>query len=285
MSKSTKIIAALGVVAGIGAAALPMASYAETSSAPYNVSGNVDLYVEVPEAIAMTITGNNDNDAYDDPNEAAHGAINVFSGFNATGANPLTAGTVDGHTVNASTTVKSSSYTTLSQNAAVNGESADAAGSYTDGKTPNGFASTITVYTNAANGYNLSATGAQSINDGAAEPTYLAPDLKNGNYSIAANGTVTAGTSGWGYKAVKYMLNGTEADNEDTATEPAANAEQVIPGSYSAMPAYGTTNIIDTLGKATKNGRKTVVLYGVGTASDQAAGVYKTTLLYTATTK
>ena len=102
-------------------------------------------------------------------------------------------------------------------------------------------------------------------------------------YDIPANGTVNAGTKGWGYKAVKYMNGNEEADNEETG------AAQQDPATltYEAMPAYGgaTPNVIDELDKATKNGRTTVVLYGVGTASDQAAGVYKTTLLYTATTK
>ena len=55
MSKTTKIIAALGVVAGLGVAALPAFTYAAE-----NVTGDVEVQVEVVPAIAMTITGNND---------------------------------------------------------------------------------------------------------------------------------------------------------------------------------------------------------------------------------
>ena len=55
MSKTTKIIAALGVVAGLGVAALPAFSYATST-----VAGEVELSAEVNEAIAMTILGNGD---------------------------------------------------------------------------------------------------------------------------------------------------------------------------------------------------------------------------------
>ena len=48
MSKSTKIIAALGVVAGLGVAALPLSSFAATT-------GDVNVKVEVGSTISMTI--------------------------------------------------------------------------------------------------------------------------------------------------------------------------------------------------------------------------------------
>ena len=61
MSKTTKIIAALGVVAGIGVASLPLASYAEGET---SVSGNVRIEVEISPAIAMRIHSNADDYTY-----------------------------------------------------------------------------------------------------------------------------------------------------------------------------------------------------------------------------
>lgn len=58
MSKSKTILAGLGVVAALGVAALSLSSYAAIT--PASVAGNVDLYVEVQPAIAITIAGNND---------------------------------------------------------------------------------------------------------------------------------------------------------------------------------------------------------------------------------
>ena len=61
MSKTTKIIAALGVVAGIGVASLPLASYADGET---SVSGNVRVEVEISPAIAMRIHSNADDYTY-----------------------------------------------------------------------------------------------------------------------------------------------------------------------------------------------------------------------------
>ncbi|MBQ6355387.1 hypothetical protein IJJ18_03195 [Candidatus Saccharibacteria bacterium] len=66
MSKTTKIIAALGVVAGIGVASLPLASYAEGET---SVSGNVRLEVEISPAIAMRIHSNADQTCTDDDSD------------------------------------------------------------------------------------------------------------------------------------------------------------------------------------------------------------------------
>ncbi|MBQ3306445.1 hypothetical protein IJH02_03380 [Candidatus Saccharibacteria bacterium] len=59
MSKTTKIIAALGVVSGLGVAAMPALTFADTS-----VSGNVKVEVEITPAIAMKIHSNNDQNNY-----------------------------------------------------------------------------------------------------------------------------------------------------------------------------------------------------------------------------
>lgn len=73
MSKTTKIIAALGVVAGLGVAALPAFTYAVTNR---SVEGAVKLDVEVLPSLAMTIHSNGDptNTYYaEDPDNAAAG--------------------------------------------------------------------------------------------------------------------------------------------------------------------------------------------------------------------
>ena len=128
MSKSTKIIAALGVVAGLGVAALPAFTYAAS------VTGNADLYVQVDPAIAMTIRGNNDNPSATDPDPAhVHqaGETTETHGL-ADRANPDGAFGITANTLTSSSAIT--------------------------GMLPNSYDSTystVTVYTNDAGGYNL----------------------------------------------------------------------------------------------------------------------------------
>jgi len=178
MSKTTKIIAALGVVAGLGVAALPAFTYAAET-----VSGNVDLYVEVLPAIAMTITGNNDDNSH---YGSGNGAVDVF--------NPATAASssIDGHTTPAAaTTVASSSWTSLLPNAVANGNDT------------NGFKSTITVYTNAAGGYTL------NVKDADATLALTKVGSTETIPALAADGNLVAGTAAWGYKIDTASADGT----------------------------------------------------------------------------
>ena len=128
MSKSTKIIAALGVVAGLGVAALPAFTYASST-----VAGQVTLEAEVGEAIAMTILGNGDGGT---------AGVDVYT--------PDGSEVIDGHTVgtlyDASDLQTSSSTVSLLPNAA-------------DTSTAT---SQIKVYTNAASGFTLSVKDADS---------------------------------------------------------------------------------------------------------------------------
>ena len=239
MSKSKIAIAAFGTVAALGVAALPLASYATET-----VSGNVDLYVEVLPAIAMTIVGNNDGEThYGDSTNPTHGAVDVF--------NPATAASssIDGHTTPATaTTVASSSWAEMLPNAVVNGNDT------------NGFKSTIKVYTNNASGYTLNVKDSDST---------LALTKVGSTETIPA-GTVTepattfdlaAGTAAWGYKI-------------DTASNDGTG--------YKAIKA--TDAQVKTKATPTSGGEETKVYYGVATASDQATGVYTDTIIYTATT-
>lgn len=60
MSKMSKAIAALGVVAGLGVAALPLSSYAADN---YSQSAQAGVQVEVGGAIAISVQGNDGTDA------------------------------------------------------------------------------------------------------------------------------------------------------------------------------------------------------------------------------
>lgn len=173
MSKTTKIIAALGVVAGLGVAALPAFSYAAET-----VTGDVDLYVEVVPAIAMTITGNNDDNSH---YGSGNGAVDVF--------NPATAASssIDGHpTPAAPTTTASSSWVSLLPNAVANGDNT------------NGFKSTINVYTNAHSGYTLNVKDADSttaLTKVGSTETIPAGVPESGDTTF----DLAAGTAAWGY--------------------------------------------------------------------------------------
>ena len=232
MSKTTKIIAALGVVAGLGVAALPAFSYAVGPA----VSGDVQLDVEVLPAIAMTISGNNDSGTHKQSGDTTtFGAIDVFSD----GTN--TAGSVDGHTVAASTLTTSSSYTSILPNAKVDGDSS------------NGFGSTVTVYTNNSAGYTLAIKDADST-----------LDLTNENSdTIPAGATISAGTAAWAYQLQK------------------SDGTNVADPAYAAITASDVT--IVTRNTETSGGSESFIGYGVSTASDQATGIYKDTIVYTAT--
>ncbi|MBR2864028.1 hypothetical protein IKE88_00565 [Candidatus Saccharibacteria bacterium] len=167
--KSTKIIAAAGVVAGLGVAALPAMTFAANSQ---SVTGEADIYAQVNPAIAMTITGNNDNNGHV---AGGYGAVDVFNPSGAASSN------IGGHaTPSTPTTVASSSWIDLLPNASAHGS---------DG---NGFKSTITVFTNDT-GFTLNISG-EGANDA------LAAMVKEGSSAtIAANGIVKAGAAGWGY--------------------------------------------------------------------------------------
>lgn len=128
--KSTKIIAAAGVVAGLGVAALPALTFAEGEP---SVSGQVTLSAQVQSAIAMTIRGNGDGNT---------DGVDVFDPAGIAGK------AVDGYTIPAqAVTGPSSSTVSLLPNAA-------------DTTTAT---SAVTVYTNAS-GYTLSLQDADEDN-------------------------------------------------------------------------------------------------------------------------
>ena len=179
MSKTTKIIAALGVVAGLGVAALPAFTYATAT-----ISEDVDLVVEVPSAIAIEISGNNDSGDY-----------NAVAGVNPSNAQLKN---TDGNVITAIAGTSSSKAQIL-PNAIVEGGTSTGQDAT--------FKSTIKVTTNATGGYNLAvkATTSTNLTSGAGDTI---PPL------AAAAASFTQGTAAWGVKtAADYSSSDSGAAN------------------------------------------------------------------------
>ena len=245
MTKSSKIITGLGLVAALGIAIVPASSFAATTN------GSVEVDVEVLPAIAMTISGNNDTNAAN----IASGTYTAGS-YTATdnydhdnGATEAETGNVMGH-ASAHVAGTSSSYTSLLPNAAVDGALGDGA---------NGFGSTITVYTNCSAGYTLTLKDAD---------TTTALTNANGD-TIAAGTSITAGTANWAYKILSQ--DGT------AVTTPAYAAIAASTGD--------AAQIAQTSSETTTSGSVSTVAYGVSTSNAQPTGVYADTIVYTATTR
>lgn len=275
MSKTTKIVAALGIVAGLGVAALPAFTYATQTS--QSVTGDVNLYVEVQPAIAMTITGNNDDGlsyAYDsfqyaivaDPtgNPSENGyyersSAGVFTastdttvddaktyftrsadttGVDVFAPYSVGAGEVDGRG-EAFKIGPSSSYLSILPNAI---------GSMT---------STVTVYTNNDSGYTLSLKDAD---DNTNLTKIYSGETPATPATIAAVASPSAGTgAGWN------VAGGT--------------------GAFASGAAITTSiQTVKTTATKTTGGDATTMTYNVATAADQETGVYTDTITYTATT-
>ncbi|MBR2600666.1 hypothetical protein IKE07_00800 [Candidatus Saccharibacteria bacterium] len=230
--KSTKIIAVAGVVAGLGVAALPAMTFAAQS-----VKGQVNVEAEVLSAIAMTIEGNDDT--------GTHTGVSTFTPSNAAYIGNYDTST--GTAYSSSALQTSGSRTTILPNAEVEGAW---------GADENNFGSLITVYTNDADGYNLTVAD-QDTN------TSLVKGTGAGAPEIAALDATTnpfgAGHSAWGYK----VSGGS---------------------SWLAMPGSGDTPALIKNGSAVAAGDTSTVLYAVSTSATQATGVYNDTIVYTATT-
>lgn len=298
MSKTTKIIAALGVVAGLGVAALPAFTYAVDP-----ISGDVEVQVEVQPAIAMTIAGNNDGAqathtqsinyvikavaeggdvtglyeldedegwvATSDPTAQAGKTyyeqvtitrqnVDNFSPAGIASTQDVTK-TLDGHPIpQTPITGTSSSYAALLPNTLFEGSGAEG----------NGFRSTITVYTNATGGYTL------AVKD---KDTNTSLMHSTGKYSIPAqNSALAAGVAGWNYDVTRIGTgSGAEFD-------PAESGETV---ELSNQGITAADVVIDSLDEKTYQGRQTIVDYNVATSADQATGVYSDIIVYTATAR
>lgn len=246
MSKSKQIFAALGVVASLGVAAMPLTSYATDAA---EVTGEAVVLVEVTPAISMTIEGNNDGDnqahaIVDEEYDKVQVNDNNVAEGGATKANDFTGEMkwAGGSVTSEATAKVSSSYVALTQN---------------DRKADADFKSTITVYTNSTNGYNL------VVND------------KDDNTALTAEGTTETipagviadkgGVSAWSIKV------GSTGSWQAMVAKPAAEGDEAI--------------AVKTLNTKTVEGDVSEVFYGVTTSTDQATGIYHDAIVYTATTK
>ena len=247
MTKSSKIITGLGLVAALGIAIVPASSFATD---PY-VNGQVEVDVEVLPAIAMTITGNNDNNAANITSGAyTAGTYQAVDNYDHDGGETETeTGSVMNH-ASAHITGVSSSYASLLPNNKVDGAFGDGA---------NGFGSTITVYTNDSDGYTLTLKDAD---------TTTALTNEDGE-TIAAGTTITAGTSNWAYKIM--VQDGTDVASPVYAAIAASTA--------TAAQITQTDDATTTAGSVSK------VAYGVSTKSDQKTGIYADTIVYTASVR
>ena len=177
MTKSSKIITGLGLVAALGIAIVPASSFAATAQ---TVSGNVELQAEILPAIAMTIVGN--DDVASPQHDATSGLTYGATGF----ADESPAGSdVDGYShSNNHEGITSSSYVGITPNTA---NTATAL-------------STITIYTNNASGYTLSTQAAGAT---------LVKDASNSIASIETADTAPSSSNlGWGFKTAKSTGSG-----------------------------------------------------------------------------
>ena len=167
--KSTKIIAAAGVVAGLGVAALPALTFAAQS-----VKGDVNVQAEVLSAIAMTIEGNQDGGTAPVDTYMPDGAA-MIGNYDTTGK---------------------TAYSELAQNQVSSTKTTILPNALVEGTQMSDFGSLITVYTNDANGYTLSVADADtsaSLKKGTEAGAPEIPVLSESN-------TLQAGHSAWGFK-------------------------------------------------------------------------------------
>lgn len=211
MSKSTKVIAALGVVAGLGVAALPAFTYAASTS------GAVKLEAEVTSGIAITIHSNGDakDTTYYD-------------------ADPTNAGNMGDPKVNTNTkyvkaedlfTNWSSAKTSLSQN----DKKEDAT-------------STVTVYTNSNGGYTLTVNDEDEVNALKSGDDSIA--------AMSESNAIDAGNAAWGLKvdgdhavAAAKSYNAVPVKSADGLK--IAEASQKTTGGTATTVTYGVSTAAD----------------------------------------
>lgn len=276
MSKTTKIVAALGIVAGLGVAALPAFTYA--AQTPQHVTGDVDLYVEVQPAIAMTITGNNDADQSYTYTSYKYTIVTPGSGDN-----PSEKGWYEKN---------GDTYTESTDTAVAQGKIYFMQEDNTEGVDV--FAPTI-------------GSGTATV-DRHSEAFKVGPSSSYLNILPNASGTMTSDVTVYTNNASGYTLQLKDADNDTNLTKIYSGTTPADPAviAASATPAPGNdagwsvtggnsafqsgaaitaaNQTVKTFGTKTNGGDLTQMTYTVATAADQETGVYTDTITYTATT-
>lgn len=183
MSKSTKVIAALGVVAGLGVAALPAMTYA------ISTDGAVKLEVEIEPAIAISIESSPTSSTV---------ATSTGVYYNSTPAGAQANWNITG------TPYAAKDGTT---NLFTNWSSAKV--SMTQNSANRDMQSIVKVYTNNAGGYDLNLADEDSDNS-------LRLDASNEIPAISAAGAISGGTAAWGY----HLVGASETIDGNTSYSP-----------------------------------------------------------------
>ncbi|MBR2989624.1 hypothetical protein IKF40_01700 [Candidatus Saccharibacteria bacterium] len=227
MSKSTKIIAALGVVAGLGVAALPAFTYAAS------VDGNAEVIVEVSPAISLAITGNNDDAA----------GFGKFFESDPSGVYTDATGL---------STNTSSSKVSMAPNQIVEGQDSDS------GATGYGFLSTLTVNTNSKGGYTLNVKAATAADVDLTSGTDTIPAIA----TAATN--FTQGTAAWGIKADDdySITEGTQAAIKNDKWYPVSITDQLIRPAVASSTGYANQATKIYYGVATDDAQPTGTYQG-----------------------
>ena len=204
MSKMSKAIAVLGVVAGLGVAALPLSSYA--ADEPYSQSASADVQVEVSGAISIEVD-NGATDADVAKNLVDLGQIKLNGGIVSKGLK-----------------------VTVKTNTGVQDD----------------VAYSLTMTTETANNALINENGVE-----------------------LPAGVPTQGTSAWGY-ALGSSLTDTTADITGWAAVPAKGSTPVELKASGNVPSAG-------------HSEDTFVNFGATASNNQKEGVYKGTVVFTAT--
>ncbi len=207
MSKTKRALAVLGVVAGLGVAALPLSSYA----APINDGGTGDL---------------------DGGTEAANGSVADSLKVKTTIQDTLSIEIVGNDDTHAVDTTETASHVVL-----IGKDGEQLTGVLANGTASEGVA-TVTVATNNAQGYNLYLKGATAALVGSVNTNTIP--------AVGANPTMNGTASEWGYKtaanAAAASTNGTIGGLKENWT--AVTTENAVIATNTA-PTHTNGDVID----------------------------------------
>ena len=210
-----------------------------------NNPDTLDITVSVSPVIALQISGNND----DNPCVTTGSSPSTYCAVTDVDPDGTPITDISGNPITETTIKTSSSSAELSANNLITGDSS------------NGFLSTLKVSTNDSGGYTLkvAAKTASDIN--------MSDSNGHSINSVSSTTDLVAGDGKWGLQA-----------------DAAYSGSGLTTNSWSPITTSGTTvKTSGTLSTPLKQDT-TKVKYGVATSTNQPAGIYSSTLTYTATT-